>query len=143
MLYAVGFRQEPSELADQPEEREIPMRYRVTCTVKLEAHACISHLGCHTTTNVYLNLSEAEVIRRIESRADTFFVERPSGHIVEVVVAEREGKKYLKTEADGERPDNLLSLPDCPARKQDGSGAVRTVVAAASHGDGDAAYWGA
>ncbi len=119
------------------------MRHRVTCSTKSKPHECISHLGCHTTTNVYLYLSEAEVIRRIESHADTFYVERPSGHIVEVVVAERGGKKYLKTEADGEKPDNLLALPECPAKKHDGSGAVRTVVAAASHGDCDSTYWGA
>jgi hypothetical protein len=24
------------------------------------------------------------------------------------------GHKYLKTQADGEHPDNLLSLPECP-----------------------------
>lgn len=119
------------------------MRYRVTCTTKLETHEYITHLGCHTTTNVYCYLSEAEVIRRIESRTDTFYDERPTGHVVEVIVAERDGKKYLKTEADGERPDNLLSLPDCPTKKQDVSRIVRTVVPAASHGDESLTYWGA
>ncbi|MDD5382312.1 MAG: DUF3892 domain-containing protein, partial [Candidatus Margulisbacteria bacterium] len=29
-------------------------------------------------------------------------------------VAIRSGRKYLKTEADGEAPNNLLSLPTCP-----------------------------
>jgi len=31
-----------------------------------------------------------------------------------IVAVSRFGNKYLKTEADGEQPDNLLSLPECP-----------------------------
>jgi hypothetical protein len=30
-----------------------------------------------------------------------------------IVGTSRYGHKYLKTEADGEQPDNLLSLPEC------------------------------
>jgi hypothetical protein len=30
-----------------------------------------------------------------------------------VVSVSRLGHKYIKTEADGEQPDNLLSLPEC------------------------------
>jgi hypothetical protein len=38
------------------------------------------------------------------------------GRNVWVVVAQRpNGRKYLKTEADGYEPNNLLSLPQCPA----------------------------
>lgn len=36
-----------------------------------------------------------------------------SGKSVWVIVAKRNGKKYLKTEADGDEPNNLLSLPRC------------------------------
>lgn len=117
------------------------MRFRVSCTIKLETNEYITHLGCNAN-NAYVLLTEAEVITRIESRTDTFYVERPTGHVVEVVVAERNGRKYLKTEADGEKPDNLLALPNCPPKKS-GSGVVRTVVAAASHGDECLSYWGA
>lgn len=31
-----------------------------------------------------------------------------------VVAVSRFGNKYIKTEADGEQPNNLLSLPECP-----------------------------
>jgi hypothetical protein len=31
-----------------------------------------------------------------------------------VVAVSRYGNKYIKTTADGEQPDNLLSLPECP-----------------------------
>ena len=37
------------------------------------------------------------------------------GRSVWVIVAKSAyGNKYLKTEADGEQPNNLLSLPECP-----------------------------
>lgn len=37
-----------------------------------------------------------------------------NGHSVWVIVAVHNGRKYLKTEADGYSPDNLLALPECP-----------------------------
>jgi hypothetical protein len=111
---------------------EIPMRYRVTCTTNHPNGERITHLGCVTSTSLYQFFSEEEAIARLES-GDTFYVERPASHIAEVVIARREGRKYLKTEPDGEKPDNLLSLPDCPARKSDKPSTVRTVMAAGSH----------
>jgi hypothetical protein len=33
---------------------------------------------------------------------------------VNVIVATHNGNKYIKTEADGIHPDNLLALPECP-----------------------------
>ena len=36
------------------------------------------------------------------------------GKSVWVVIATHNGHKYLKTEADGIQPNNLLSLPECP-----------------------------
>ena len=42
-----------------------------------------------------------------------YFV-KSGGYEAEVIIAERLGHKYLKTENDGEQPDNLLALPGCP-----------------------------
>ena len=115
-------------------------QYRVTCTKKHEEHERITILGCYTTTKVFLTFTEAEVIDRIENANDTFYVERPTGHVVELeVVTPKNGKKYVKTKADGEKPDNLLSLPDCPKKSPTVTpvaGGLGTVVAAASHGTG-------
>ena len=59
-------------------------------------------------------LSQADAIAGIEGGKYAFFVQR-GGRTVRVIVAtSRFGNKYLKTEADGEQPDNLLSLPECP-----------------------------
>lgn len=60
-------------------------------------------------------LSIDDAIRGIESGKYRFYVEKPPGHRAWVVVAvSRSGRKYLKTEADGEAPNNLLALPECP-----------------------------
>jgi hypothetical protein len=59
--------------------------------------------------------SQQQTIREIEAGEWTFYVERPAGHRVSVEVAtSRFGNKYIKTEADRDTPDNLLSLPECP-----------------------------
>jgi hypothetical protein len=44
--------------------------------------------------------------------ADSFYT-FVNGRHAEVVVAVHEGRKYLKTDADGYAPNNLLSLGDC------------------------------
>ena len=60
------------------------------------------------------SITQEEAIALIENGKWTFFVRR-NGQSVRVVVAvSRYGNKYLKTEADGEQPNNLLSLPECP-----------------------------
>ena len=92
-------------------------RYRVTCTQKHEKHEHIISLGCYGPDNTHHKFTEAEVIDRIENRGDTFYAERPNGHVAEIIVVEpRKGEKYLKTKPDGERPNNLDWLPNCPAK---------------------------
>lgn len=60
-------------------------------------------------------VTSAEAIRMIEQGEWDFYVERPTGDRVWVVVAtSRFGNKYLKTQADGDEPNKLLSLPECP-----------------------------
>ncbi len=111
------------------------VRYRVTCIVKHEKYERILSLGCYSPDNVFLSFKEDEVIDRIENRRDTFYVERPSGHVADLEVAERDGRKYVKTVADGERPDNLLSLPTCPSKQRSTmtSTMLATVCEAATH----------
>ena len=42
-----------------------------------------------------------------------FYVDH-GGREVNVVIATRNGRKYLKTANDGANENNLLSLPECP-----------------------------
>jgi hypothetical protein len=58
-------------------------------------------------------LSEEAAIAAIENDRAAFYIERPQGHRIEIVVSQGLGKTYLKTELDGEWPDVLLTLPDC------------------------------
>ncbi len=110
-------------------------RYRVSCTQKREKHEDIVSLGCYGPGNTFHNFSEAEAIDRIENRGDTFYSERPDGHVAEIIVETRNGEKYLKTKPDGERPNNLDWLPDCPPKPHKVIvPPPRTVVPAASHG---------
>jgi len=108
-------------------------RYRVACTQKREKHEHILSLGCYGPGNAHHNFTEAEGINRIESGTDSFYSERPDGHVAEIIVETRNGEKYLKTKPDGERPNNLDWLPDCPA-KHPIIPPPRIVVPAASHG---------
>jgi Protein of unknown function (DUF3892) len=119
--------------------------YQVNCREKHSLYERIVSIGCaEVGTGVSKRFTEDEAIDRIERGTDQFYVERPLGHRVWVIVAEHEGRKYVKTEADGEKPNNLLALPECPKTKFEPSGSRRTVVAAPSHGEGPIAtgYWG-
>jgi hypothetical protein len=57
--------------------------------------------------------SVAEAIEAIR-RGERFYVEEPVGDRVRVLVAHAEGREYLRTEADGDEPNNLLRLPSLP-----------------------------
>jgi len=58
-------------------------------------------------------ISESTAIQGIETGKWKFYVSVGS-HSVWVIIATHNGRKYLKTEPDGNHPDNLLSLPECP-----------------------------
>lgn len=58
-------------------------------------------------------ISQQDAISYIENKTYEFYVNR-GGASVNVIVATNNGTKYIKTENDGQQPDNLLSLPECP-----------------------------
>ena len=58
-------------------------------------------------------ISLDDAIAGIESGKWSFWT-NGGGKPVNVIVASRNGRKYLKTENDGQEPNNLLSLPECP-----------------------------
>lgn len=91
---------------------------RVSCinkTPRLDPHLRISYIGGVNPDGTRWRMSEEDAIRTIKAGTYSFYVERPAGHRIDVMIASRLGRDYLKTRADGESPDNLLSLPECPS----------------------------
>jgi hypothetical protein len=73
----------------------------------------ISFVGGVHPSGHHWKLTVDEVIREIEN-GEHFWVERPTGDRVDVQIAVRpRGKRYIKTVADGDMPNNLLALPEC------------------------------
>lgn len=96
----------------------MPTPVQVSCinkTNRSSAHERIRNIGGVDGDRSRWKMSETEAIRAIKAREYAFYVERPPGRRVNVIVATRLGREYLKTEADGEQPDNLLALPECPS----------------------------
>jgi hypothetical protein len=91
-------------------------RYEVLCVRKADrtnAHERITHIGGRNADGAAWRITQEKAISGIEKGEWSFYVSR-GGHTVNVVVAvSRWNYEYIKTEADGEQPDNLLSLPEC------------------------------
>jgi hypothetical protein len=89
---------------------------RVDCVVRTDRvspHYRIRAIGGHSRDGEPWRLSEEAAIVAIENERAAFWIEWPEGHRLDVVIAQGLGKRYLKTEPDGESPDSLLLLPDC------------------------------
>ncbi len=92
------------------------VRHEVLCINKSDRpnpHERILSIGGRNADGTAWKMPQPEAIRGIEAGKWEFFVRR-GGHEVNVTVSvSRFGHKYLKTEADGDHPDNLLALPEC------------------------------
>jgi len=61
------------------------------------------------------SLTQNEAISQVEEGTSIFYVERAGGRRLDVIVAmDLHAHKYLKTVADGQQPDELFYLPNCP-----------------------------
>ena len=89
----------------------------ITCinkTNRYNPHERIHSVGGKFPDGKRWICTQQEAIMYIEDRTCQFFVKQ-AGRAVNVIVAvSRYGHKYLKTEADGEQPNNLLNLNECP-----------------------------
>lgn len=94
------------------------VRHRIRCINKddrYNPYERITHIGGQNADRTRWKVTQQRAIQAIEAGEWAFYVERPTGDRVRVIVATSPyGNKYIKTDADGDEPNNLLSLPECP-----------------------------
>jgi len=93
-----------------PSSREIKC---INKSDRTNSHERITAIGGVDENGSTWKLSQEQAISGIEQGKWKFFVKAQNRAVDVIVAVSRLGNKYLKTVADGEQPNNLLSLYEC------------------------------
>lgn len=91
-------------------------RVQIRCINKTDRqspHERIRNIGGVNPDGGRWKLTLNEAIQHIKNDKYSFYVS-VNGKSVDVIIARHTGYEYLKTENDGDQPNNLLSLDECP-----------------------------
>ena len=94
----------------------MPYYIQISCINKSDRfspHERIRAVGGRSSNGTAWTLSQEDAIAGIESGKWSFWVSVGVRRVGVVVAASAFGNKYLETEADGDQPNYLLSLPEC------------------------------
>jgi hypothetical protein len=96
----------------------MPAAHEITCIHKRDRpnpYERITHVGGKTggATGGAWKITQESAIEGIENGKWVFYVVKAGQRVDVIVAASQHGNKYIKTTADGEEPNNLLSLPEC------------------------------
>ncbi len=75
----------------------------------------ITHVWWINQNGEKRKITQKAAIEYIDNWTYTFYVNVNNDKVKVIVAKSRFGHKYIKTEADWDEPNNLLSLPECKA----------------------------